>query len=925
MAPMVDAKKFKSALLRAVLLPFVLMSALAAALIWQIERLIANMQWVDHSNQVVAQAHYLERLIVDMETGVRGFLVAGSPEFLEPYERAEAVLDRELDELESLVADNPTQREQVKTIRTIEGQWHEFAREVIALRRAGREQDAAMMLSVGKSLMDTVRERLGAFIQTERALRKERLADLRRATQLVVASGVGLTLLVGIVLAIFMRRELLAVSQSYASALAASREAEERYRLLVEGARDYAIFMLDAAGRVTSWTKGGERLFGYTAEEIVGQPHSLLFTSEDRAAGIPNAELQRAVNDGRAEESGWRVRKDGSRFWAGGVVTPLRDETGNLRGYAVLTRDATERLRVEEERALRLAQEERRVEQLRQLAEMSVVINSSRTLGEMLQTLTERARAIIGAHQAVTSMTVDQNWAQAINAVSLSDKYAAWRSYDAQPDGSGIYSLVCQTNQPMRLTQEELERHPAWRGFGKEAGKHPPMRGWLAVPLIGRNGQNIGLIQLSDKYEGEFNEEDEALLMQIAQLAAVAIENHRLYQLSEESNRLKDEFLATLSHELRTPMTAIFGWMHLLRAGTLDTEQAARALDAIYRNAQAQMRLIEDLLDVSRIITGKFQFDVMPTDLVPVIESALDSVRPAAEAKRITINTQLERNAGPIMGNPDRLRQAVWNLLSNAVKFTPRGGIVSVTLRRVDSHVEIRVSDTGEGISPDFLPFVFDRLRQADSSTRRLHGGLGIGLSIVRHIVELHGGRVGVESEGRGRGATFFIRLPLMAIRTTEAVETPPQTANAGETVRAASNGDALVALQGVRVMVVDDERDAREMIATALQHHGMVVHTAATAAEALRALDEFEPDLVISDIGMPEEDGYELIRQLRAQRDDLVVVALTAYARDMDREQVLAAGFRAHIPKPVSPADLIDEIRRLIEEIRGSKPQPSN
>lgn len=920
MAPTIDAKKFRSALLRAVVLPFILMVGLAAALIWQIEHLIASMQWVDHSSQVVAQAHYLERLIVDMETGVRGFLVTGSPEFLEPYERAEAVFDRELDELERLVADNQTQQEQVRAIRAIERQWHEFAGEVIALRRAGREQDAAMMLSVGKSLMDTARERLSAFIQTERALRKERLADLRWATQLMVASGIGLTLLVGTVLAILMRRELLALSRSYASALAASREAEERYRLLVEGARDYAIFMLDAEGRVTSWTRGGERLFGYAAEEIVGQHYSLLFAPEDREAGVPNAELQRAVNDGRAEESGWRVRKDGSRFWAGGLVTPLRDEVGNLRGYAVLTRDATERLRVEEERALRLAQEERRVEQLRQLAEMSLVINSSHTLGEMLQTITERARAIIGAHQSVTGLTVDQNWAQAINAVSLSDKYAAWRSYDAQPDGSGIYSLVCKTNQPMRLTQEELERHPAWHGFGKEAGKHLPIRGWLAAPLIGRNGQNIGLIQLSDKYEGEFTQEDEALLVQIAQLAAVAIENHRLYQLSEESNRLKDEFLATLSHELRTPMTAIFGWMHLLRAGNLDKEQTARALDAIYRNAQAQMRLIEDLLDVSRIITGKFQFDVMPTDLVPVIEAALDSVRPAAEAKRIAINVELERDAGPIMGNPDRLRQAVWNLLSNAVKFTPRGGRVDITLRRVDSHVEIRVSDTGEGINPDFLPFVFDRLRQADSSTRRMHGGLGIGLSIVRHIVELHGGRVGVESEGKGRGATFFIRLPLMAIRTTKGGAEAQRGAAGGEMERAAGDDATMALLQGVRIMVVDDDHDAREMIATALEHHGAVVRTAATAAEALRSFEEFDPDLVISDIGMPEEDGYELLRQLHAHRDDLVVVALTAYARDRDREQALAAGFSSHISKPVSPADLIDEIKRLVDEMKRSK-----
>ncbi|CDM66308.1 ATP-binding protein [Pyrinomonas methylaliphatogenes] len=910
----IDERRLKRTLTWAVIIPFLSMAFLAVVLVWQIERLNADMRWVDHSNQIVAQARYVERLVVDMETGVRGYLITGSPEFLEPYTRAEAMIDQEIEELARLVAVDPERERQVDDVRDAEKRWHDLAAQLIALREEGRGADLDRALIQGKAIVDSVRERLLSLVESESAARRARLEELRGTGQSVIFSAVALMLLWAGILAIFTRRELLAISRSYAAALASSREVEERYRLLVEEARDYAIYMLDADGRVASWNRGAERLFGYGAEEIVGKHFSLLFTPEDVAQRVPHAELQRAANDGYAEHTGWRVRKDGSRFWATGVVTPVRDPDGKLRGYVKLTRDATAQLRAEEERALRLAYEERRVEQLRQLADLSVLINVSRSLDEMLKTLTERARAIIGAHQAVASLTIDDNWAQAINAVSLSDKYAAWRDYDAQPDGSGIYSLVCRTNQPMRLTQEELERHPAWRGFGKEAGKHPPLRGWLAAPLIGRNGQNLGLIQLSDKYEGEFTAEDEALLMQIAQIASVAIENHRLYQLSEENNRLKDEFLATLSHELRTPMTAILGWMHLLREGKLDEAATSRALDAIYRNAQAQMRLIEDLLDISRIITGKFQFEVMPIGLVPVIESALDSIKPAAEAKRIDIETRLDESAGPVMGNPDRLRQAIWNLLSNAVKFTPRGGRVTVELRRVDSHVEIRISDTGEGISPEFLPFVFERLRQADSSTRRTHGGLGIGLSIVRHIVELHGGRVGAESQGKGRGATFFIQLPLLALQVSkgERWRSVERENGPGE-----PQGDDL-SLDGVRILVIDDDQDTREMIAEVLGRYGARVETVATAAEALRAVDWQPVDLIISDIGMPEEDGYDLIRRLHERGLGIPAVALTAYVREADRDQALASGFQAHIAKPVSPEDLVRAIRSLMLKLQG-------
>jgi signal transduction histidine kinase/ActR/RegA family two-component response regulator len=374
-------------------------------------------------------------------------------------------------------------------------------------------------------------------------------------------------------------------------------------------------------------------------------------------------------------------------------------------------------------------------------------------------------------------------------------------------------------------------------------------------------------------------------------------------ETAETADRAKEEFMAVLSHELRTPLNAVYGWARMLNSGELTGEAAvARALDAIVRNADAQVQLIDDLLDVSRIVTGKLRLDVSAVDLEAVVKGALDAVRPAADAKSIRVQTVLDPRAGPVRGDPARLQQVAWNLLMNAVKFTPRGGRVQLHLQRMNSHVEIVVSDSGEGIEAQVLPHVFERFRQADSSTTRAHGGLGLGLALVRHLVELHGGSVVAKSAGKGQGATFVVTLP---VSIAEAAPVPgPQPVGPG---RAGAPG--TVRLDGLRVLVTDDDVEALALAEAILTRAGAEVRTSATAAEALEQVPRWRPDALVSDIEMPGEDGYSLIRRLRAlpeaEGGRTPAVALTAYGRTQDRTRSLAAGYNMHVPKPVDPGEL--------------------
>lgn len=374
---------------------------------------------------------------------------------------------------------------------------------------------------------------------------------------------------------------------------------------------------------------------------------------------------------------------------------------------------------------------------------------------------------------------------------------------------------------------------------------------------------------------------------------------------AEEANRLKDDFLATVSHELRNPLHAIVGWAELLRAGRLDQKMATRAIEAIASAAHAQAQIISDLLDVSRIISGRLRLDVRPLQLIEVMDNAVNAIRPALDAKQIRLQQILDPNASPMSGDPDRLQQIFWNLLSNAAKFTPKGGWIRLLSQRINSHIEIIVSDNGIGIEPEFLPFVFDRFRQGESGTSRQAAGLGLGLAIVRHLVELHGGSVRADSKGEGEGASFTIKLPILIA--------PAEAGGADRVHPTAQELNSLTegpSLKGLKILVVDDEDGAREVAAIILSQAEAEVRSAATASAALHIMDTWLPDVLVADIGMPEVDGYDLIRQVRARDSEkggrVPAIALTALAKTQDRLRVLSSGYQMHVPKPVQPDELV-------------------
>ena len=574
-----------------------------------------------------------------------------------------------------------------------------------------------------------------------------------------------------------------------------------------------------------------------------------------------------------------------------------------------------------------------RADQLHKLTAASLAINAALSVDEMLCVVTDNARQIIGAHQAGALAVLAPGNNRVARAASFSEKFAGAQRCCRPMESGDAYRAVIESGKPLRLTQAELERQADWLEGGgimriglpdPSVMIDPPMRGWLAAPLTGRDGRNMGLLQLSDRFDGDFNNDDEAILVQLAQMASIALENS-LYAEEREANRIKDEFLATLSHELRTPLNAILGWTQLLRSeessGPGAHDDVSHGLEVIERNARSQTKLIEDLLDVSRITTGKMRLNIRPAEIGPVVIAAADVVRPALEAKQIRFDCDVDQTAGAttLNADPDRLQQVFWNLLSNAAKFTPAGGRISCRLDLHDDRVRFAVTDSGRGIDPKFLPAVFDRFRQADSSSTRSQGGLGIGLTIVRHIVELHGGTVQAQSEGEGKGATFVVELPRVhVVSGPEAPVVKPAAA------RAPANGTGVPNIAGKTVLLVDDEPDTREVIGQMLTRAGAKVSLAGSAREAMELLSRSRHEVLVSDIAMPDEDGYSLIRRVRAlpgdQGGDIPAVALTAYAREEDRRRALSAGFQAHLSKPVEPPDLLRKVASLLPPTGGNE-----
>ncbi len=599
-------------------------------------------------------------------------------------------------------------------------------------------------------------------------------------------------------------------------------------------------------------------------------------------------------------------------------ITSFGDEMNAARGYSlgavdfILTPVVPEVLRTKvsvfvelfkkTEQLTRQAQWLRdRAAQLHKLTSASLAINSALSIEQMLQVVVAKSREVIGAHQASLVATLDPGHKKPLRTASFSEKYPEASECCGSLLSTELHQKIRESNRPMRMPQDELQRQPGWIEPAMRDPRHPNTLGWLAAPLTGRDGRNLGLIELSERFDGDFNNDDEAILVQLAQMASIAIENC-IYSEEREANRIKDEFLATLSHELRTPLNAMLGWTQLLRMEN-PPEEVAHGLEVIERNARSQTKLIEDLLDVSRITTGKLRLSVRPTELGPVVQAAADAVRPLVEGKGIQVDCVLDAADLVVMADPDRLQQVFWNLFSNAAKFTPANGRITVRLVRINDTVQLTVSDSGAGIDAKFLPFVFDRFRQADSTSTRSHGGLGIGLTIVRYIVELHGGTVHADSPGAGQGSTFSVTLPLSHVRAVAPDQELPAPVLQTTVLQTASSP------LSVRVVIVDDDPDAREVLGHILIRSGATVFSAESPTQALELL-QHHPDLVISDIAMPGEDGYSLLRRLRALPPEhggtTPVIALTAYTRPEDRQRMAAAGFQSHLSKPVEPAALL-------------------
>lgn len=1007
----------------------------------------------------------------------------------------------------------------------------------------------------------------------------------------------------------------------------AGERSEAQLRLLVEQITEYAIFLLDPAGHVTTWNAGAERIKGYRADEIVGQHFSRFYPEEDVREGKCERELEIAVREGRVEDEDWRIRKDGSRFWANVVITALRDPTGKLIGFAKVTRDLTDRRAAEAER-LRLGQQAR--ERVRALASLSEALAGASTVHEVGQAAVDSGTKFVGADTctlylldertksleliaeygcnpailerirsidaaagnplyavgcygakdvwvedpqqyaallpALARARVEGQRAQAFSCVSLIAEqrcigmiglgfHAARRFSEDDREFTRTFSRLCAeavarvrrvaaerdaaaladrlraslsttlrsigdaviatdsrgaitlmngvaealtgwseaeakgkllpevfhivNEQTRALVPNPVEKVLATGGIvglanhtvlmardGREVpiddsgapirGEHggiegvvlvfrdvsqrkldesrrlflaeatsalsesldyeqtvarvarlavPGLADWCAVDLV-VDGQSrpkrlavahvdprkIELAeQLDAKYPPaldaasgvpnvlrtgrselyseipddllvavcvdeehlrlaralclrsamvvplavrdrvlgamsfvfaesgrSYTEVDLAFAEDLARRCANAIENARLYRserqarrVADVANRSKDEFLAVVSHELRTPLNAIMGWAKMLENPDFDQRRKHTAVETISRNAVAMAQLIEDLLDTSRVISGKLSLQVQRVDVARVVAAAIDSVRPAAAGQGIELSTHLEEDVPMLSGDPTRLQQIVWNLLSNAIKFSSKGGRVEVRLKVVGASVQIAVSDEGQGIAPEFLPFVFEPFRQQDASTSRAHGGLGLGLAISRQLVEMHGGQIAAHSKGDGTGSTFTISLPISGATSSE-----PLSRRTRREFGASAAFEAPAHLRGLHVLVVDDDNDARQLVASILEDCGCRVTLAQSAQEAMTKLADEVPDLLLSDIGMPGEDGYELIRRVRAlptdRGGDIPAAAITAFARPEDRRRMLNAGYSIHLPKPVEPAELVAVVSTL-------------
>ncbi|MEA2336079.1 MAG: hypothetical protein QOE82_86, partial [Thermoanaerobaculia bacterium] len=682
---------------------------------------------------------------------------------------------------------------------------------------------------------------------------------------------------------------------------ARSAASERRYRSLVlTTPTRQAISTADDEGVRAEDSPSWRELTGQTFEEMRGSGWLDAIADADRERVTQAWDIAIASHSTFDEQHRLRMA-DGSFRWFASRAVPVYDAEGQVGEWICTTTDVHDaRVRDDAQRLLAKATE---------------LFASSLDYEETLKTLTSLAVPEIADWCAV-DMTDDLHppfRRIAIAHVDPAKMELAWemyRRYPPDPEKSQI-AAVLRTGKPQLVTTipegmlEKMVRDEEQLRISREVG----LMSWMVVPLRSR-GRVLGAVSfVSTDSRRRFTEVDLQQAEELARRASVAIDNAMLFRDAQEANRAKDEFLATLSHELRTPMTSILGWARLLRMG-LPPDESIDAVEAIEKSALVQAQLIDDILDVSRIISGKLRVDPEPVDLRTIAAAALTTVHPAAQAKSIEILTSFPPTVPAVAGDEGRLQQVIWNLLSNAIKFTPRGGTVTLRITVSGSLLRLTVQDTGEGISPEFLPHVFEAFRQADSSTTRVHGGIGLGLAIVRYIVELHGGRASVESGGSGKGSTFTVDLPV--VESAGVIATPRAEAASHEAAPAPST---LPSLDGIKVLAIDDQAYTRDVVTAILRRCGAEVTTASSVRDAIERIAHSTPDVIVCDIAMPQEDGYAFVRELRSNADariaSLPVIALTAFGRAEDRETALGSGFDDYLKKPVEPADLANAVLR--------------
>ncbi len=696
----------------------------------------------------------------------------------------------------------------------------------------------------------------------------------------------------------------------------AVREGEERYQELVENANDI-VYTLDLDGNLTSVNRAAETITGYSRDELLKMKLTEIMTPESAVTALQM--FDRKLAGERRTNYELDIRSSDGRILTLEISSKLVMKAGEAVGVQGVARDITTRRRAEQ--ALREADQ-------RALSEYERLLERISSLAQALGT----ARELITIFRALREFTVTSVPCNGL-FVSLYDPVEDVRTacygwgdgheFDVSSlppmpvNSSGPNSRAVRTGQVI-ITHDYMN---AQRGHpvvivGPDNGLRPQSS--LAVPMAVM-GRITGTIEIQSYERRAFSDEHVTAMLMAANLSAVAIENVRLLQressaraAAEESNRLKDEFLATVSHELRTPLTAILGWSRMLEAGSISDPMTSRALETIRRNAKAQAQIIDDILDVSRIITGKLYLELHPLELTPVIEAAVNVVRPTAEAKGIQIIVDLEPKPLLVTGDSSRLLQVIWNLLSNAVKFTPSGGHLSLSAAEVGTQIEITVADNGQGISREFLPFVFDRFRQADSTSTRQHGGLGLGLAIARHLVEIHGGTIKAESQGEGKGATFSVRLPSVG----QAVSISKSAATRQEETQNRFASDSR--LDGIHVLLVDDDPDTLDLLSEALKQQRAIVTAVGSAQAALEAIKKAKPDIVVSDIAMPGQDGYQLLERIKAMNADgsapIPALAITAYAKHEDREAALSSGYQDYLAKPIELSELVTAVANAVQ-----------